>query len=129
MSEKQSIAELAKEFGITTRTIRFYEEQGLIKPERQGQRRVYYPRDKVHLKLIMRGKRLGFSLEEIRVLLNLYNVDPTDVTQLKLFITKLKDRKAKLRSQRDDIDLALAEIQERETQCKRLLTQLEEAVD
>ena len=77
----------------------------------------------------MRGKRLGFSLEEIRVLLNLYNVDPTDVTQLKLFITKLKDRKAKLRSQRDDIDLALAEIQERETQCKRLLARLEVASD
>ena len=77
----------------------------------------------------MRGKRLGFSLEEIRVLLNLYNVDPTDVTQLKLFITKLKDRKAKLRSQRDDIDLALAEIHERETQCKRPLTRLEVAID
>ena len=68
MSEKWGIAELAKEFGITTRTIRFYEAKGLIKPERQGQRRVYYLRDKVQLKLIMRGKRLGFSLEEIRVL-------------------------------------------------------------
>ena len=59
MTEKWGIAELANEFGITTRTIRFYEDKGLIKPERQGRRRVYYPRDKVHLKLIMRGKRLG----------------------------------------------------------------------
>ena len=59
MSEKWGIAELAKEFGITTRTIRFYEDKCLIKPERQGRRRVYYSRDKVHLKLIMRGKRLG----------------------------------------------------------------------
>ena len=72
---------------------------------------------------------MGFSLEEIRVLLNLYNLDPTDVSQLQLFITKPKDRKAKLRSQRDDIDLALAEIHERETQCKRLLARLEVASD
>ena len=72
---------------------------------------------------------MGFSLEEIRVLLNLYNVNPTEVSQLQVFITMLKVRKANLRSQPDNINLALAEIQERETQCKRLLTQLEEAVD
>ena len=72
---------------------------------------------------------MGFSLEEIRVLLNLYNVNPTDVSQLQVFITMLKVRKANLRSQPDNINLALTEIQERETQCKRLLTQLEEAVD
>ena len=72
---------------------------------------------------------MGFSLEEIRVLLNLYNVNPTDVSQLHVFITMLKVRKANLRSQPDNINLALAEIQERETQRKRLLTQLEEAVD
>lgn len=72
---------------------------------------------------------MGFSLEEIRVLLSLYNVNPTDVSQLQVFITMLKVRKANLRSQPDNINLALAEIQERETQCKRLLTQLEEAVD
>ena len=72
---------------------------------------------------------MGYSLEEIRVLLNLYNVNPTDVSQLQVFITMLKVRKANLRSQPDNINLALAEIQERETQCKRLLTQLEEAVD
>ena len=72
---------------------------------------------------------MGFSLEEIRVLLSLYNVNPTDVSQLQVFIIMLKVRKAKLRSQRDNINLALGVIQERETQCKRLLTQLEEAVD
>ena len=72
---------------------------------------------------------MGFSLEENRVLLNLYNVNPTDVSQLHVFITMLKVRKANLRSQPDNINLALAEIQERETQRKRLLTQLEEAVD
>ena len=72
---------------------------------------------------------MGFSLEEIRVLLNLYNVNPTDVSQLHVFITMLKVRKANLRSQPDNINPALTEIQERETQCKRLLTQLEEAVD
>ena len=72
---------------------------------------------------------MGFSLEEIKVVLNLYNVNPTDVSQLQVFITMLKVRKANLRSQPDNINLALTEIQERETQCKRLLTQLEEAVD
>ena len=72
---------------------------------------------------------MGFSLEEINVVLNLYNVNPTDVSQLQVFITMVKVRKANLRSQPDNINLALAEIQERETQCKRLLTQLEEAVD
>ena len=72
---------------------------------------------------------MGFSLEEIRVLLNLYNVTPTDVSQLQVFITMLKVRKANLLSQPDNINLALAEIQERETQCKRLLTRLEVASD
>lgn len=121
MSETWGIAELAAEFGVTTRTIRFYEDKRLIAPERRGQRRVYHLRDKVRLQLIMRGKRLGFSLDEIRAMIDLYDADPTEVSQLKLFRDKLRERKAQLAAQREDIDLVLAEVAEREAQCERLL--------
>ena len=121
MRETWNIAELAKEFDVTTRTIRFYEDKGLISPERVGQRRVYYPRDRVRLQLIMRGKRLGFSLDEIQKMIDLYDADPTEAAQLKLFIEKLRERRELLERQRDDIDTVIFEIREREQQCKKLL--------
>ena len=121
MSETWGIAELASEFGVTTRTIRFYEDKNLITPERLGQRRIYHSRDKVRLQLIMRGKRLGFSLDEIRAMIDLYDADPTEVSQLQLFLDKLRERKAQLAGQREDIELVLAEIADREAQCERLL--------
>ncbi|MEK9722696.1 MAG: MerR family DNA-binding transcriptional regulator, partial [Rhodospirillaceae bacterium] len=117
------IADLAAEFGVTTRTIRFYEDKGLVTPERRGQRRVYHPRDRVRLQLIMRGKRLGFSLEEIRTMIDLYDADPSEIAQLQLFLGKLHERKAQLSAQREDIDLVLAEIADREAQCEKLLRQ------
>ena len=123
MTEMWGIAELATEFGVTTRTIRFYEDKGLVSPERKGQRRVYHPRDKVRLQLIMRGKRLGFSLEEIRAMIDLYDADPTEVAQLRLFIDKLHERKTQLLGQREDIDAVLVEIARREAQCEKLLNQ------
>ena len=89
MAETCGIAELAREFGITTRTIRFYEDRGLITPRREGQRRVYASRDRVRLRLIMRGKRLGFSLEEIRSMIDIYDVDRTERTQLRLVLDKI----------------------------------------
>lgn len=110
MADTFGIAELAKEFGVTTRTIRFYEDRGLISPRRVGQRRVYGPRDRVRLKLIMRGKRLGLSLEDIAVILDLYDVDPTEVAQLRLFIDKLRERKKVLEGQRTDIVALLKEL-------------------
>jgi DNA-binding transcriptional MerR regulator len=121
MRETWNIAELAKEFDVTTRTIRFYEDKGLISPERVGQRRVYHPRDRVRLQLIMRGKRLGFSLDEIQKMIDLYDADPTEAAQLKLFIEKLRERRELLERQRDDIDTVIFEIREREQQCKKLL--------
>ncbi|MBT3659552.1 MAG: MerR family DNA-binding transcriptional regulator [Rhodospirillaceae bacterium] len=121
MTEQWGIAELAAEFGVTTRTIRFYEDKGLISPERRGQRRVYHPRDKVRLQLIMRGKRLGFSLDEIQAMIDLYDADPSEVSQLQLFLDKLRQRKAQLLGQRDDIEMALDEIDRREKQCENLL--------
>ncbi len=121
MRETWNIAELAKEYDVTTRTIRFYEDKGLISPERVGQRRVYHPRDRVRLQLIMRGKRLGFSLDEIQKMIDLYDADPTEAAQLKLFIEKLRERRELLERQRDDIDTVIFEIREREQQCKKLL--------
>lgn len=110
MADTFGIADLAREFGITTRTIRFYEDQGLIAPARRGQRRVYSARDRVRLRLIMRGKRLGFSLEDIRAMIDLYDVDPTESQQLRLFVDKIRERKAVLQAQQADIADALREL-------------------
>jgi DNA-binding transcriptional MerR regulator len=123
MSEAYGIAELAREFGVTTRTIRYYEDKGLLSPRRKGQRRVYAPRDRVRLRLIMRGKRLGFSLDEIRELIDLYDVDPTEATQLRHFLDKISERKAVLVRQQADIAETLSEMRRIEVQCTRLLSE------
>ena len=122
MTEQWGIAELAAEFGVTTRTIRFYEDKGLLSPARQGQRRIYAPRDRVRLRLIMRGKRLGFSLDEIRQLIDLYDVDPTEEIQLRHFLEKIRERKSALVLQQADIIETLEEIQRIEVQCSALLS-------
>jgi DNA-binding transcriptional MerR regulator len=123
MSETYGIAELAREFEVTTRTIRFYEDKGLLSPGRQGQRRVYASRDQVRLRLIMRGKRLGFSLDEIRELFDLYDVDPSEVTQLKHFLEKIRERKSALVLQQADIAETLEEIGRIESQCSSMLSE------
>ena len=110
MADTFGIAELAREFGITTRTIRFYEDRNLIAPRRSGQRRIYGARDRVRLKLIMRGKRLGFSLTDISQILDLYEVDPTEIAQLRLFVDKIRERKKVLERQRADIAALLKEL-------------------
>ena len=121
MSETWTITELAQEFDVTTRTIRFYEDKGLIAPERSRQRRIYHPRDRVRLQLVMRGKRLGFSLDEIQEMLDLYDADPTESAQLKMFIVKLRERRKLLQRQRNDINKVISEIRKREQQCEKLL--------
>jgi DNA-binding transcriptional MerR regulator len=123
MTESYGIAELAREFDITTRTVRFYEDKGLLSPERDGQRRIYGPRDRVRLKLIMRGKRLGLSLEEIGELMDLYDADPSEVTQLTQFIDVIRARKSALEVQKQDIEDSLAEMTRIEKQCADLLQQ------
>jgi DNA-binding transcriptional MerR regulator len=110
MADTFGIADLAREFGITTRTIRFYEDRNLIAPRRSGQRRIYGSRDRVRLKLIMRGKRLGFSLADISKILDLYEVDPTEIAQLRLFVEKIRERKKVLERQRADIAALLKEL-------------------
>jgi len=123
MNETYGIAELAREFGVTTRTVRFYEDKGLISPTRDGQRRIYSPRDRVRLRLIMRGKRLGLSLDEIAELIDLYDVDPSEVTQLKQFIDVIRERKTILEGQKKDIEESLSEMNRLERQCVQLLSQ------
>jgi len=121
MTESYGIAELAREFDVTTRTIRFYEDKGLLSPDRDGQRRIYSPRDRVRLRLIMRGKRLGFSLDEIRAMIDLYDDDPSEVAQLKLFLDKIGERKAVLSQQQADITAILKELGSLEMQSTKLL--------
>jgi DNA-binding transcriptional MerR regulator len=125
MSMSFSISDLAREFDITTRAIRFYEDEGLITPRREGQRRIYTPRDRVRLMLILRGRRLGFSLKEIAEMINLYDRDPTEVGQLRLFIDKLRERRAVLKRQQDDIAAILGELDELEENSRRLLFEKE----
>ncbi|MEK9671440.1 MAG: MerR family DNA-binding transcriptional regulator [Rhodospirillaceae bacterium] len=119
------IAELARAFDITPRAIRFYEDKGMLSPAREGQRRIYSARDHVRLRLIMRGKRLGFSLVEIREMIDLYDVDPSEVSQLKLFIGKLRDRREQLRQQQADITETLTELDRFEKQSSKLLAERE----
>jgi DNA-binding transcriptional MerR regulator len=116
-----SITELAREFGVTTRTIRHYEEQGLLNPTREGTSRIFGHRDRVRLKLALRGKRLGFSLGEIRELFELYDLAKDEKKQLEIFLTKLERRRALLQQQREDIEVMLNEINFFSGQCRRLL--------
>jgi DNA-binding transcriptional MerR regulator len=123
MSETHSIRDLAKEFGITTRTIRHYEDEGLLSPRREGQNRLFSHRDRVRLKLALRGKRLGFSLAEIRELFDLYDLARDEKRQLEQFLGKLEKRRTLLVQQREDIEVMLNEITFFEAQCRKLLAE------
>ena len=119
-----SIGELSKEFDITTRSIRFYEDQGLITPARKGQTRIYNQRDRVRLKLILRGKRLGFSLAETGRLFELYDADKSSVTQLSSMMELISLKKNDLKQQLDDINAVLIELDDLEGNCQEILTKL-----
>ncbi|WP_028117875.1 MerR family transcriptional regulator [Ferrimonas senticii] len=121
-----SISELSKEFDITTRAIRFYEDQGLLKPKRRGQTRIYNLQDRVRLKLILRGKRLGFSLAETGRLFDLYDADRSSRTQLHTMLELVSEKKADLQQQMDDIRVIMMELNSAETQCLDALAQLPE---
>ncbi len=119
--EIYSIGDLAREFDVTHRTIRFYEDRGLLSPKRVGSRRVYSKRDQVRLKLILRGKRLGFSLAEVREMLELYDSAPDERPQLEKFTAALAARREQLERRREEIDEVLGEIRAFERQSKKLL--------
>lgn len=119
-----SIGVLAREFGVTTRTIRYYEDEGLLSPERRGQKRVYGPRERVRLRLILRGKRLGFSIAEIREILDMYESEPGEAGQLRHLVVKIGERRTALERQRADIDQTLADMAEIEARCEQTLAEL-----
>jgi len=116
-----TISALAQEFALTTRAIRFYEDEGLLAPARRGQTRVYGERERTRIKLILRGKRLGLALSEIRELFDIYAAEGNERPQLAKFLQMLADRRAMLVQQREDIDAVLAEIGVLERDCRRRL--------
>jgi DNA-binding transcriptional MerR regulator len=120
-----SISQLAREFDLTTRAIRYYEDEGLLSPLRVGRQRIYKLRDHTRLKLILRGKRLGFSLTEIRGMFELYDSEPGEAGQLRLILDKVALRKALLQQQLEDINLITQELTEFENQCKLRLHEME----
>ena len=116
-----SISELAREFDITPRAIRFYEDQGLLAPKRAGQRRIYSPRDRTRLKLTLRGKRLGLSLSEIRDLIDMYEPGREERPQLERFLAVLESHKASLLEQQADLEAQLSEIKSFEKKVRKQL--------
>ena len=121
MSSSYGIGDLSREFGVTTRTIRFYEDQGLLSPTRDGQNRIYEGRDRVRLKLVLRGKRLGFSLKAIKKLIELYDAPEGEGAQLRSFVDKIRARRSELLAQKDDIEHVLDELDVLEQRCSGLL--------
>lgn len=124
MATTYTIAELAREFDITARAIRFYEDQGLLSPKREGvggRSRVYTPRDRTRLKLTLRGKRLGLTLSEIKSIVDMYESPKDTVAQINRFLGVLAHQRETLEQQRADIEMALEEISAHEEECRRLL--------
>lgn len=119
--ERFTITELAAEFDITPRAIRFYEDVGLLEPARAGRNRVYTQRDRTRLKLTLRGKRLGLSLQEIKQLVDMYGAASDGAPQLRAFLDVLGQHRRQLEQQQDDIAETLAEIGQHEARCRLLL--------
>jgi DNA-binding transcriptional MerR regulator len=119
-----SISELADEFNVTTRTIRFYEEKGLIAPKREGQRRIYSPADRVRIKLILRGKRIGMSLAECVEIIDMYDPEHNNRDQLHSLLQRVQERRERLEQQRQDIDDMLSGLEDVKSECERALQAL-----
>ena len=119
MRDYYSITELTREFDISTRTLRFYEDEGLIQPIRRGRTRLFRPSDRHLVKQIMRGKRLGFSIAEIREIIQIYKEPPGEVGQLKLMIRRIEEKREDLRQKRRDLEETLAELDHAEEIMRR----------
>ncbi|PTT49123.1 MULTISPECIES: MerR family transcriptional regulator [Aeromonas] len=124
-----SISELAHEFDVTPRTIRYYEDEGLLTPQREGQTRIYSHKDKIRLKLTLRGKRLGFSLAEIRELFDMYDTDKSSKNQLNSMIRLIESKRSALHQQLEDIQMVMAELEAAEQRCVNSLNNLKSATD
>lgn len=120
-----TISELSAEFDITTRTIRFYEEKGLLNPTRNGNMRIYSPADRTKLKLILRGKRLGFTLEESRSIIEMYDPEKGNAGQLQSLLAKIRQKREQLEQQLHDIDVMMLDLKDSEEKCLEALTQAE----
>ncbi|MFZ2103559.1 MAG: MerR family DNA-binding transcriptional regulator [Oricola sp.] len=124
MRDYYTITELTREFGISTRTLRFYEDEGLIHPLRRGRTRLFRPADRLLVKQILRGKRLGFSIAEIREIIQMYKAPPGEVGQLRTIIAKAAEKREELRQKRKDIEDTLAELEQVEEACLGRLAEL-----
>jgi DNA-binding transcriptional MerR regulator len=119
-----SISDLAGEFDVTTRTIRFYEEKGLLSPRREGTRRIYSPADRTRLRLILRGKRLGLSLEESAEIIRMYGTPGHNRRQLEKLIEKIREKRRELQRQQQDLEVLLEELADAESKCNEALCAL-----
>jgi len=124
MREYYSITELTREFDISTRTLRFYEDEGLIQPLRRGRTRLFKPSDRHLVRQILRGKRLGFSINEIREIVQMYREPPGEIGQLKLMIRRIEEKREELRQKRRDLEETLAELDQAEDSCVERLAEL-----
>lgn len=124
MKEHYTITELTREFGISTRTLRFYEDEGLVSPIRRGRTRLFRPADRHLIKQILRGKRLGFSIAEIRDIIGMYKSPPGELGQLNKIMNKIEERRVELRQKRKDIEESLAELDQAEEACLGRMAEL-----
>lgn len=119
-----SITELTREFGVSTRTLRFYEDEGLIQPERRGRTRLFRPADRALIQEILRGRRIGFTIAEIREIIQVYKEPPGEIGQLKLLMSRVDEKRDELRQKRKDIDDTLAELNNVEEACLTRLAEI-----
>ena len=124
MDEYYSITELTREFGVSTRTLRFYEDEGLIHPERRGRTRLYRAADRRLLREILRGRRIGFTVAEIREIIQVYKDPPGEAGQLRLLMKRVEEKRENLRQKRRDIDDTLAELDNIEEACLTRLAEI-----
>ena len=121
--EFMRIGEMAKSFGVTLRTLRFYEDKALLKPKREGSTRLYSRRDRIRLNLILFGRRVGFSLRDVKHMIDLYDPSGTNAKQLKLVLEKSEKQLARLNKQRETLDESIGELSTMMTTVRKLLTQ------
>ncbi|HEV7318930.1 MAG TPA: MerR family DNA-binding transcriptional regulator [Ensifer sp.] len=124
MNKYYSITELTREFGISTRTLRFYEDEGLIHPERRGRTRLFRPADRRLIQEILRGRRIGFTIAEIREIIQVYKDPPGELGQLQLLMSRVEEKREELRQKRKDIDDTLTELDNVEEACLTRLAEI-----
>jgi Predicted transcriptional regulators len=124
LKKHYSITELTREFGVSTRTLRFYEDEGLIHPERRGRTRLYRAADRRLIQEILRGRRIGFTIAEIREIIQVYKEPPGEVGQLKLMMKRIDEKREELRQKRKDIEETIAELDVAEEACLTRLVEI-----